>query len=113
MKRRTFVGLTSLVLLDVMAGSVPACGNTPTAKLRVVEGRGIVKLYGNPKDVREFCETFQTYLWPDWRTHRSDNARRFFIENTFADGRGAVATHGEQLRAAFESTKRVFAGRLA
>lgn len=70
-----------------------------------VDGR-VVLLKGNPDDVRDFCEAYQTNLWPEWRTHKNDMARRQMkqMRPSLAAGLGGVSVGDRQQSAAYVKT---------
>ena len=64
------------------AGAVTAAtvSAKPPKRLSVIvlptENGDVAKVTGPPEKVRAFVEDFQTELWPDWRTHKADGARK-------------------------------------
>lgn len=78
MQRRDFLAVGGALA----AGSVFAASTSaePPKRLSVVilptDNGNVAKITGPPAKVREFVEDYQTYLWPDWRTHRLDDARK-------------------------------------
>lgn len=78
MQRRNFL----LCSAALAAGSIAAAtvSAEPPKRLWVTVGPtdngNVAKVTGPPEKVRAFIEDFQTQLWPEWRTHKNDLARK-------------------------------------
>lgn len=105
MKRRSFLSCSAVALSAVAEMSVVGVAKD-CVSLVGYQHNGYFEVNGTTEDCRKFVESFQTNLWPEWRTHSNDMARRV-VENCFAKwpaGVGRVSNDGKQCREALQKT---------
>ena len=73
---------------------------------------GYYEVSGSPEQCQRFVEAFQTHLWPDWRAHKNDSARKQMLKcaELCRSGFGRVSTSGRQCRDALLKTLVDFGG---
>jgi hypothetical protein len=78
MQRRDFLLCSAALAAGSMAAA--AVSAKPPKRLWVTvvptDNGNVAKVTGPPDRVRAFVEEYQTQLWPEWRTHKNDLARK-------------------------------------
>lgn len=111
MKRRSFLGsLTAMASMFCMN-----VGFSSGSRMTGVQKNGFFEVNGSPEDCQAFAEAFQTNLWPEWRTHSNDIARRIMrqCESLHRTGCARVSSHGKQLEEALGKTLNQFACKMS
>ena len=82
MQRRDFLLAGAALAAGPFTGEFAgtALTDSPQKRLQVrvvpTDNGNVAQVAGPPNQVRAFVEDYQTQLWPDWRTHKNDLARK-------------------------------------
>lgn len=68
-----------------------------------------VRVSGTADEIAKFQDAYQTHLWPDWKTHKLDTARRqvAHFQNAWANGYGLFYSGSALHRSAIAHARRV------